>query len=509
VITAIELENFKGISERTRIDLGRLTLLFGANNAGKSTILQSLLFALEAIETGYADIDSTKLGGAQINLGGFQRIVHRHELDREVKVRIEFDTPGSLNCFERDLSSFPFPDLDDEMDHAWVELTASWWSTSEGEGAYLSRLDVGQVGVDEAIVTVSLERERLHVAGEPYYLKLSPNHPLLDIKEDDDRYDDLIVQSITEEQDGRMLFALSRGDRASAVPSLLEPIRLILDEDFIDEPDPLDGPIVREAFVRSGSSTLFEMLTIGILRQLADTLRAATYIGPLRSVPSTAHLYSGGAERLEWADGLAAWEALLRDEDSLVERVNRWLSRMHAGCQIVVQRLYERSATAEQISAEHSDVMAKRLLLNVAASTSVLPKEVGAGISQLIPVVVAATETDGSRLLLIEQPELHVHPALQVELGDIFIEASRDRQIIVETHSEHLILRLLRRIQETTEQRLPKGAPAFAANELSVLYVEAEATGGKVRRLRVDETGEFEDRWPTGFFEERAKELFA
>jgi predicted ATPase len=44
---------------------------------------------------------------------------------------------------------------------------------------------------------------------------------------------------------------------------------------------------------------------------------------------------------------------------------------------------------------------------------------------------------------------------------------------------------------------------------LSVLYVEAEATGGKVRRLRVDETGEFEDRWPTGFFEERAKELFA
>src|SRR5688572_2412892 len=102
MITAIEIENFKGISTRTRIELGQLTLLFGANNAGKSTILQSLLFVLDALETGRADIDRTQLGGAQASLGGFQRIVHRHELDRDLRVRVEFDTPASLNCFARD-----------------------------------------------------------------------------------------------------------------------------------------------------------------------------------------------------------------------------------------------------------------------------------------------------------------------------------------------------------------------------------------------------------------------
>ena len=100
---------------------------------------------------------------------------------------------------------------------------------------------------------------------------------------------------------------------------------------------------------------------------------------------------------------------------------------------------------------------------------------------------------------------------MQVGLGDLFIdavtrEASR-RTFLVETHSEHLILRLLRRIRETTENELADGAPAFAEDKLSVLYVEMTPDGVRVRRLRVDEHGEFKDRWPQGFFAERMQEL--
>jgi predicted ATPase len=109
---------------------------------------------------------------------------------------------------------------------------------------------------------------------------------------------------------------------------------------------------------------------------------------------------------------------------------------------------------------------------------------------------------------MIEQPELHIHPALQVALGDLFIEQSASRQFIIETHSEHLILRILRRIRETTANELPPGAPRFDPTRLSVLYVEPSEDGTKVRRLHVDDTGEFTDRWPAGFFEERAEELF-
>jgi predicted ATPase len=113
---------------------------------------------------------------------------------------------------------------------------------------------------------------------------------------------------------------------------------------------------------------------------------------------------------------------------------------------------------------------------------------------------------------MIEQPEIHVHPAVQVELGDLFIdvvtrEGSR-RMLLVETHSEHLILRLLRRIRETTDKELPENAPTFFRDKLSVVHVENLPDGVRIQRLRVDEHGEFTDRWPHGFFEERADELF-
>jgi hypothetical protein len=152
----------------------------------------------------------------------------------------------------------------------------------------------------------------------------------------------------------------------------------------------------------------------------------------------------------------------------------------------------------------------------------VAPHDVGVGISQLIPVVVLAVDAEGG-FDAVEQPELHVHPAIQVRLGDMFIQqitADPARRFLLETHSEHLLLRFLRRIRETTDGDLPPGHPGLAPNQVSVIYVEPSGEDGRteergqpgapirVRSLRIDETGEFRDQWPQGFFEERAKELF-
>jgi predicted ATPase len=176
-----------------------------------------------------------------------------------------------------------------------------------------------------------------------------------------------------------------------------------------------------------------------------------------------------------------------------------------------VQQLFDPGADAEELSDGHVDKTVRRLLLDTGAGSFVLPSEVGAGVSQLIPVIVAAVVEGRSGLSLVEQPEIHVHPAVQVSLGDLFIEAVTNegsrRTFLVETHSEHLILRLLRRIRETTEKELAEGAPAFAEDRLSVLYVETTPEGVRVRRLRVDEHGEFIDQWPKGFFAERMEEL--
>ena len=106
----------------------------------------------------------------------------------------------------------------------------------------------------------------------------------------------------------------------------------------------------------------------------------------------------------------------------------------------------------------------------------VAPGDVGAGISQMIPVVVGCL-ADGADLLAVEQPELHTHPAIQVGLGDLLIHAvggnqpafSSSKSFLVETHSEHIMLRLLRRVRETSEGELPPGAPSLTPEALSII----------------------------------------
>ena len=70
------------------------------------------------------------------------------------------------------------------------------------------------------------------------------------------------------------------------------------------------------------------------------------------------------------------------------------------------------------------------------------------------------------------------------------------------------MLRMLKRIRQTTDNELPVGIKGLLPEELAVYYVERTAGGVIAKRLRIDESGEFVDKWPQGFFRERAEELF-
>jgi predicted ATPase len=153
----------------------------------------------------------------------------------------------------------------------------------------------------------------------------------------------------------------------------------------------------------------------------------------------------------------------------------------------------------------------KRLVLwEEANDIEVQPLDIGVGISQVLPVIVAALQAR-SGFVIIEQPELHIHPALQVSLGDLFIEQIQknpDLIFILETHSEHMMLRFLRRIRETSENTLPPEAPPLTPDKLSIYFSEKKENGISITPIRVDEDGDFIDRWPQGFFNERFKEIY-
>jgi hypothetical protein len=143
-------------------------------------------------------------------------------------------------------------------------------------------------------------------------------------------------------------------------------------------------------------------------------------------------------------------------------------------------------------------------------------EEVGSGLGYVLPVLCSVCDPHkgpsyfGESISLIQQPELHLHPALQAALGDVFIESvDSNQQIIVETHSEHLLLRILKRIRQTSADCVPAQELRIKPEDVVVAYFDPSPDGKTtVRRIRISEDGEFLDRWPRGFFIERDGELF-
>ncbi len=149
-------------------------------------------------------------------------------------------------------------------------------------------------------------------------------------------------------------------------------------------------------------------------------------------------------------------------------------------------------------------------LVDVTTGLKVSPNNTGVGFSQMLPILASAYGSEKS-LIVVEQPELHIHPALQAELADVFIESAlgpNQNRLLLETHSEHLILRVLRRIRETSAGNLDPDQIGIRPEDIAILYVKPGKEGSEVVELAVTPDGDFSDPWPDGFFPDRAKELF-
>jgi predicted ATPase len=136
-------------------------------------------------------------------------------------------------------------------------------------------------------------------------------------------------------------------------------------------------------------------------------------------------------------------------------------------------------------------------------------RDLGFGVTQALPVLVSAAALT-NRIITVEQPELHLHPAQQAELGDVFIESAlgeRKNTFLLETHSEHLILRIMKRIRQTHVGKREKDLPLVKPADVSVLYVEKVGTRSIVREFPLNERGELVKAWPKGFFEEGLREV--
>ncbi|MCY4027543.1 MAG: DUF3696 domain-containing protein [Acidobacteria bacterium] len=578
-ITAIEIENFKGIGRPLRIDLRPITLLFGRNSAGKSTILHALCYAHEILRHRNVDPGKVELGGDQVDLGGFQNLVHGHDIERVVRLRLELNlknwcVPDQLleKLAHPALSESVGPGIADDhkdwvLKHARGELARTGWveihvGTRSGIGPMVTLYGVG---VNEAFVGRIVSGPRSNE------LEFNWAHPWFD-----SLHREASVRSPTDprgtasDSPRKTSEELHRAaviwGSTSGLPSWNENLDV-------------DGaPLTALRIVDSGPSNaryarfraLITCAVVGIGQTLCvagnSTSRspeeqpALRYLGPLRRLRRPADVEHGSRGLGQWSDGSKAWNVLAPassdsqpDGERLIDKVNEWITRhdrLDTGYRLdqastlelasdvpfvkeiravegalsgfrdhtgMVNKIVDGIESGRNSSAVRQLVRALamapvRSTLQLRAVDSELPvrmSDVGTGLSQLLPVVVAVLDPDRPGITAIEQPELHAHPKLQVELGDLFAHAADDgRVFLLENHSEHLMLRLLRRIEETHDGELPEGKPTLRPEQVSVVYLDQVDGEVRATRLRIDETGEFIDRWPHGFFEERDDELF-
>jgi hypothetical protein len=533
-ITRIAIENFKGIGTPVEIPLRSINLLFGANSAGKSTILQAMLYMRELLERMNADADTLRASGQSIDLGGFEKLVHGRDLKRVVKIGIGvsvdddgLDTYRRTECDDDEQQGsawdrqLPLPGIHEVM----VSVSVGWDTDKNRVHFLCYEVEVNGVKVGKI---ENLFKEPLGNSENPITLTINQDHPIfakLLNSLSSDNSDNWRRDHNNEEVVGPLGYFHHAVYNVlpTVIPRFGHP--LYLQEDQNTDSTQLSLQDAEE---------LFSHILVGAGQKVLDELMQVRYIGPIRMVPNRHFQPVLTPTEARWADGSAAWDLLYNND---VESRHFWFNevqfdQLQLGYQIEVEEYFEvrrhselgsdlwKCSRPDSKGLSESNlypkevlsdlIMRRRLKITSGDGTMNLsPSDIGVGISQLVPVVIGAM-APGYSLLAVEQPELHVHPAVQCRLADLLAHQvlGRERLLLLETHSEHLMLRLLRRVRETAEDELPPDAPSIAPDDLAVFYVANDHQGLTITELPVNCEGDFDKQWPKGFFEERAAELF-
>jgi hypothetical protein len=226
--------------------------------------------------------------------------------------------------------------------------------------------------------------------------------------------------------------------------------------------------------------------------ELLEELGRIIYLGPVRRLAQRDYVWAGRMPQHIGDDGAKAVDALiasgvayqsaqrrghtLPEEARLFEQAIHWLKKMNL---------------ADGLSVRALGASARHELLIGQNGKGVNIRDVGVGVSQVIPVVVVALFAKPGHIVIVEEPESHLHPLAQSVLAELFLHISRERgvQFIVETHSEHLFRRL--------QTLMAKGETN--PGRTAMYFVERDDKVARLRNLELDDFGRVKN-WPEGFF---------
>lgn len=437
MLTHLRIKNFKAWKDTGSIRLAPLTVLFGANSAGKSS-LGHLLLALQQTARSTDRKRALHLGDASslIDLGTFTDCLHGHDLKQPLSFELGWTLPKDLDVRDPLQADSRY-----QGDCMSLDVTMV---ANRAQQPEVQALRYALASGDEEVLDVVLERDnksKLNLTSTHYGFKMA---------------------------DGRKW--------------------------------PLEEP---EKFYRLSDTSIARYKNAGFLADFAlateSMLERISYLGPLRSHPQRIYQWSGDTPASVGQMGEYAVAAILaaqgegrrlnrkgggRTKD-FAEFIAAWLKDLGVIHDFALRPVAKGRKEYEVLVKTH------------ARSPEVKITDVGFGISQVLPALVQAFYCPPHSTVWMEQPEIHLHPQVQAELADVFISATlareggtpRDVQLIVESHSEHLLNRLQRRVAEGM----------VAPEDVAVYFCRRTGSATELEPLQLNMFGEIEN-WPEHFF---------
>jgi predicted ATPase len=445
MLTSLRIRNFKAWKDTGEVRLAPLTMIFGANSAGKSSI-GHLLLALKQTALATDRKRALHLGDTNslIDLGTLSDCLYKHDSSATLEFEIAWNLPKPLAV--RDLH---------DRSNAY-----------SGNSLYLR----SALKADK--------KEQPEIQGFEYRLRDGAK-TVLDIRH--------------ERNNGSGGWALNS--------NTYKFVQAVGRKWNLTEP---------EKFYRVSETSISRYQNASFLTDFAlateRMLAGISYLGPLREHPQRIYQWSGDTPEDVGQTGKLAVAAILA-----AEQAGRWLNRgrkkpRRAFPQFIAEWLKD----IEVINDFEVKSVAKgrkefEVLLNVQEwSPKVKITDVGFGVSQVLPALVQAFYCAPNSTVWMEQPEIHLHPQVQSDLADVFISAvkayengtEKNAQLIIESHSEHLLTRLQRRVAEG----------AIEPDEVAIYFCRNTKDGAVLEKLELNLLGEI-DNWPENFFGDQMTDM--
>lgn len=435
MLSKLRIKNFKCLRDTGDLEIRPLTFLVGPNSSGKSSVLQMLLILRQTVDS--TDIHNPlATSDGWVQMGAYPEFVYRGEYKRDLEV--EFEVPGPpAGKSKRGKSRDKFETLSTKAVFGYNPKTT-------------------RIEIKEREINLG-NRLRERVFREKKGKKFSVT---LDYKE--------------------------KGKRRKWSRHDVIPIKFY---DFGVTLKPREKP---GDFLKSlPAPEAFKTLAYWIERRFRDLF----YLGPLRELPKRFYVTSGQTPQDVGTRGEHAVDVFnfSRWSDNtrirrIREEVRVWLKEFGIATDIQLDRISKKQNYYRIV------------ITDPATGVETSLADIGFGASQTLPIIIESFYVPPGSTILIEQPEIHLHPKAQCVLGDLFIAAAgdADRTFIIETHSEHVLARIRRRIAEGKIKR----------DKVAIYYFEPTVDGTHIQEITLTKQGQY-DSFPEGFFEEDVAEAFA